>query len=220
VEGERVMMRPGDFVTTPGWTWHAHGNVGSEPVVWLDGLDTAFANLFGAHFREDYPQESQPVTRRNGDAGARYGANLLPLEYRPRGGGSPLLSYPYDRTREALGRPDSGDRIAAMATSCATSIPVRRASVSDHGSLRMAAGRVPGQALPQHGRRCILRRRGGPRRYRGTSSRSPRTMCRVPSWKFHQLQADRTCSSATPTARAGGARFLARRNRLVTRVRP
>ena len=104
VEGERVTMRPGDFVTTPNWTWHDHGNLGAEPVVWLDGLDTAFANLFGAHFREDYPHETQPVTRRQGDAAARYGANLLPLEYRAKGRGSPLLSYPYERTREALAR--------------------------------------------------------------------------------------------------------------------
>ena len=104
VEGERTMMRPGDFVTTPGWTWHDHGNLGSEPVVWLDGLDTAFANLFGAHFREDYPHESQAVSRREGDAAARYGANLLPLEYRPQGLASPILSYPYERTREALAR--------------------------------------------------------------------------------------------------------------------
>jgi len=51
VDGERVAMRPGDFVVTPNWTWHDHGNAGSEPVVWLDGLDTAFANLMGAHFR-------------------------------------------------------------------------------------------------------------------------------------------------------------------------
>jgi gentisate 1,2-dioxygenase len=104
VEGERVMMRPGDFVTTPNWAWHDHGNVGSEPVVWLDGLDLAFANLFGAHFREEYPQESQPVSHAEGEAGARFGANLLPLDYRPKGGASPLLSYPYDRTREALER--------------------------------------------------------------------------------------------------------------------
>jgi gentisate 1,2-dioxygenase len=102
VEGERVMMKPGDFVTTPNWTWHDHGNLGNGPVVWLDGLDTAFANLFGSHFREDYPQERQPVARESGDAGARYGANLLPLDYRPRGQACPLLSYPYDRTREAL----------------------------------------------------------------------------------------------------------------------
>ena len=102
MEGERVMMKPGDFVTTPNWMWHDHGNVGSEPVVWLDGLDLAFANLFGAHFREEYPEESQPVTRAEGNAGARYGANLLPVEYHQKGLATPVLSYPYERTREAL----------------------------------------------------------------------------------------------------------------------
>jgi gentisate 1,2-dioxygenase len=102
VDGERVTMRPGDFVTTPNWAWHDHGNLGSGPVVWLDGLDTAFANLFGAHFREDYPRESQPVSRAEGYAAARYGANLLPLEYRPTSSAAPMLSYPYSRTREAL----------------------------------------------------------------------------------------------------------------------
>ena len=104
VEGERVMMYPGDFVTTPGWTWHDHGNLGSQPVVWLDGLDTAFANLFGAQFREDYPDESQPVSRPESDALARYGSNLLPLDYRVTGAASPILRYPYARTREALER--------------------------------------------------------------------------------------------------------------------
>jgi gentisate 1,2-dioxygenase len=102
VDGERTTMRPGDFVTTPNWAWHDHGNLGTGPVVWLDGLDTAFANLFGAHFREDYPQESQRVSRAEGDAAARYGANLLPLDYRPMGSATPVLSYPYTRTREAL----------------------------------------------------------------------------------------------------------------------
>jgi gentisate 1,2-dioxygenase len=77
--------------------------VGAEPVVWLDGLDTPVANLFGAHFREDYPEEKQAPTRAEGDAAARYGANLLPLEYRTPGR-APLLSYPYARTREALER--------------------------------------------------------------------------------------------------------------------
>ena len=104
VDGERTLMRPGDFVTTPGWTWHDHGNVGNEPVVWLDGLDTPYANLLGAHFREDYPRETQPLGRPDGDAGARYGANLLPLEYKRQGPASPILCYPYGRTREALAR--------------------------------------------------------------------------------------------------------------------
>jgi len=82
VDGQRITMRPGDFVVTPGWTWHDHGNSGAGPVVWLDGLDTAFANLLGAHFREDYPEESQPVSK--------------------PAGVSPTLSYPYERTRELL----------------------------------------------------------------------------------------------------------------------
>jgi len=102
IEGERVMMRPGDFVVTPGWTWHDHGNVGTKPVVWLDGLDTAFANIFGAHFREDYPEETRSPSRPEGDSAARYGANLLPVDRGPQGHASPILSYPYERTRAAL----------------------------------------------------------------------------------------------------------------------
>src|SRR6267143_894211 len=81
VDGQRIAMRPGDFIVTPGWTWHDHGNDGPAPVVWLDGLDTAFANLLGAHFREDYPEESQPVS---GPEGAS------------------ILSYPYEHTRGLL----------------------------------------------------------------------------------------------------------------------
>jgi gentisate 1,2-dioxygenase len=81
IDGERIAMRPGDFVVTPGWTWHYHGNSGAGPVVWLDGLDTAFANLLGAHFREDYPEESQSASRPEGAS---------------------LLSYPYERTRGLL----------------------------------------------------------------------------------------------------------------------
>jgi len=102
VDGERTTMRPGDFVMTPGWTWHDHGNLGPGPVVWLDGLDTAFARMLGANFREDYPEDTQPVTRPEGDAAARYGANLLPVDYLPVGRASPIFSYPYGRTREAL----------------------------------------------------------------------------------------------------------------------
>jgi gentisate 1,2-dioxygenase len=102
VDGERTPMAPGDFVVTPNWAWHDHGNLGSGPVVWLDGLDTPFAQLFGAMFRENHPQESQPVARATGAAAARYGSNLLPVDYRAGETPSPLLRYPYARTREAL----------------------------------------------------------------------------------------------------------------------
>lgn len=102
VAGERTPMGPGDFVVTPNWAWHDHGNLGSGPVVWMDGLDTPFAQFFGAIFREDYPEESHPISRREGDAAAGYGSNLLPVDYRPDGLASPILRYPFERTREAL----------------------------------------------------------------------------------------------------------------------
>ena len=44
VDGERAMMEPGDFVVTPSWTFHDHGNIGEAPVVWMDGLDCPLVN--------------------------------------------------------------------------------------------------------------------------------------------------------------------------------
>lgn len=102
VAGERATMHPGDFIVTPNWSWHDHGNLGSGPVVWLDGLDTPFAKLFGALFREESAEESQPLDRRDGDSFASYGSNMLPINFEFKGLESPILSYPYERTREAL----------------------------------------------------------------------------------------------------------------------
>ena len=50
VDGERTVMHPGDFIITPSWTWHDHGNPGAEPVVWMDGLDIRIVELFAAQF--------------------------------------------------------------------------------------------------------------------------------------------------------------------------
>lgn len=38
VEGERTIMAKGDFVLTPAWAWHDHGNELAKPMIWLDGL--------------------------------------------------------------------------------------------------------------------------------------------------------------------------------------
>ena len=108
VDGEQIPMHPGDFVVTPSWTWHDHGNLGEAPVIWIDGLDTPFASLFGAHFRENYADDSYPVTRATGTSVNRHGANMLPLACGGDGAGnrgdknSPLLIYPFERSRAAL----------------------------------------------------------------------------------------------------------------------
>ena len=105
VDGERTAMHAGDFVLTPSWTFHDHGNFGANPVIWLDVLDLPIVNMFDTSFAEHHPQETQPVARKDGDALARYGANMLPLEYAPPRGKtspSPVFNYPYSRSREAL----------------------------------------------------------------------------------------------------------------------
>ncbi|MSQ55643.1 MAG: gentisate 1,2-dioxygenase [Betaproteobacteria bacterium] len=102
VDGERTTMHPGDFIITPSWTWHDHGNPGKEPVVWIDGLDINITQLFGAQFMEVFPEESQPVSRREGDSYERYGNNLAPLGPLPDSKTSPIFNYPYARSRETL----------------------------------------------------------------------------------------------------------------------
>ena len=101
VDGERASMQPGDFILTPSWTFHDHGNEGDTPVVWLDGLDIPIVNLFDASFAEHQPQEAQSPIRPEGDALWRYGSNLLPVDYTPQLA-SPVFRYPYARSREAL----------------------------------------------------------------------------------------------------------------------
>jgi len=103
VDGERTTMRAGDFILTPSWTYHDHGNPSDKPAIWLDGLDIPMVNLFSASFAEHHPEEIQPVMRPEGDALSRYGAALMPVDFTPERR-SPLLSYPYARSRETLDR--------------------------------------------------------------------------------------------------------------------
>ena len=102
VEGEKTIMRPGDFVTTPSWTWHDHGNESDQPMVWLDGLDIPIVQFFNSSFAEDLDADSQALSRPTGDNLARYGTGLLPVGYESTTPASPVFNYPYERTREAL----------------------------------------------------------------------------------------------------------------------
>jgi gentisate 1,2-dioxygenase len=102
VEGERTIMEPGDFVITPPWTWHDHGNESSQPMVWLDGLDVPMIKLLDASFAEPSNEEAQTVSRPVGDSQARYGSNMVPVDWKPAAKSSPVFSYPYARSREAL----------------------------------------------------------------------------------------------------------------------
>ncbi|HXG51443.1 MAG TPA: cupin domain-containing protein [candidate division Zixibacteria bacterium] len=98
VEGERMLMEPGDLILTPNWTWHDHYNPGDKPMIWLDVLDIHLVNHLDANFQENYGEgPAQPVTRPDGYCRQRLGA------IRPRAGkvGGGALPYTY-KWRDAL----------------------------------------------------------------------------------------------------------------------
>jgi gentisate 1,2-dioxygenase len=103
VGGERTAMRRGDFVITPAWAFHDHGNSGNEPCAWMDGLDIHVVSFFESMFSEEYNDQSQTIIRPEGDALARFGEGLLPLEGGSRYGlTTPIFNYSYERTQHAL----------------------------------------------------------------------------------------------------------------------
>ncbi|MDP9085059.1 MAG: gentisate 1,2-dioxygenase [Pseudomonadota bacterium] len=103
VDGERTTMHRGDFIITPAWTWHDHGNLGNQPVVWLDGLDIPLVRFLDTGFAEKYHDGYQAELRPEGDALARYGYNMLPIDFHQKPTDpTRAFVYPYQRTREAL----------------------------------------------------------------------------------------------------------------------
>jgi len=103
VDGERTTMHPGDFIITPSWTFHDHGSEAAGPVVWLDGLDIPMVRFFDAGFAQNGGERTQAVARAEGTSFARYGHNMAPVRHSaPFGATSPIFSYPYSRSREAL----------------------------------------------------------------------------------------------------------------------
>ncbi len=61
VDGDPVVMRPGDLVLTPSWCWHEHHSDGSGPMLWFDGLDLPMSRALDAVFFEN--GETETVTR-------------------------------------------------------------------------------------------------------------------------------------------------------------
>ena len=75
VEGEEMLMEPGDLVLTPNWTWHDHFNPGKSNIVWLDVLDSHLTRYLDAGFEENYAEgPAQAIIKRDGYCKQRYGA--------------------------------------------------------------------------------------------------------------------------------------------------
>ncbi len=85
VDGEQMLMEPGDLVLTPNWTWHDHHNPGNKPVAWFDVLDVHMTKYLDAIFHENYfdnPEQhgnyfegnSQQIVQTDGYCRQRFGA--------------------------------------------------------------------------------------------------------------------------------------------------
>jgi gentisate 1,2-dioxygenase len=61
IEGDKFRMRRGDLVVTPSMTWHDHGNEGSEPVIWTDGLDSPVVRYLENLFGQEFEGDAQPI---------------------------------------------------------------------------------------------------------------------------------------------------------------
>ena len=104
VEGEKAIMSPGDFILTPNWAPHDHGNTSDKPMMWLDVLDMPTVNLL-----RDVVLPSTSTTRcRTRRAGRRLArASMAPAccrTARRPSNRSPVINYTYARTRPILER--------------------------------------------------------------------------------------------------------------------
>ena len=104
VDGEKTIMEEGDFVITPPWAWHDHGNDSDRPMIWLDGLDVPMVNSFDTSFAENLAEDEQQLSRPAEYSPDHYSHNLLPVGYENTKNYSPIFNYPYARTRETLHR--------------------------------------------------------------------------------------------------------------------
>jgi gentisate 1,2-dioxygenase len=59
VNGEQMIMEPGDLVLIPNWTWHDHANSSTDQAIWLDVLDIHLTGHQDAMFVE--PDEHSEV---------------------------------------------------------------------------------------------------------------------------------------------------------------
>jgi gentisate 1,2-dioxygenase len=111
VEGERTYMSPGDFVLTPNWAPHDHGNAADRPMIWLDVLDVPMVNYFETMFCEQLDGQTQLVAHQDGDSLAFFGSGVLPDDAPMTRMGSPVINYTYARTRPILERLRQAGRI-------------------------------------------------------------------------------------------------------------
>ncbi|WJE54495.1 cupin domain-containing protein [Bacillus cereus] len=102
VQGERLFMEEGDFLTTPGGLWHGHGHEGTEPMFWMDCLDIPFIYSTGGTFFESHPEHLEPPALPDNYSPRRYkGGMARPIADR-YAKAAPVGSYKWKQTAASL----------------------------------------------------------------------------------------------------------------------
>jgi 1-hydroxy-2-naphthoate dioxygenase len=108
VDGEPLYLSAGDYVTTPGWSWHDHTNQSEQNIIWLDVHDNPFVSgKLGVRFGEQYPEPMQPLTRPAG-----FSKDLTSMVRPAKRAMHPAhqpAAYPWTEVRPALERAADGE---------------------------------------------------------------------------------------------------------------
>ena len=141
VEGEKSMMKHGDFIITANWAPHDHGNPGKQPVMWLDVLDMPTVNHFETSFAEHFDEKMQKTNHEDGDSFARFASGVLPDG--DAGGAEPLAGDQLPVCQDAADPGAAeGHRRRRQAPRRARALRKSdqwRAGAADHGRLSRAA---------------------------------------------------------------------------------
>jgi gentisate 1,2-dioxygenase len=102
VEGVRCAMEPGDLIITPPMRWHDHGHEGTEPVIWLDGLDIPLVRGFEAAWASKMRPAAAPATAVDSSQDEFTAAGVVPRASRYEDTGYPQVRWPWSSVRSAL----------------------------------------------------------------------------------------------------------------------
>jgi gentisate 1,2-dioxygenase len=104
VEGVKCAMEPGDLIITPPMRWHDHGHEGSEPVIWLDGLDIPLVRHFDAAWASKMRPAQPPATPTDPSQDELTASGLVPRQSKYPRTGFPQVRWPWTTVRPALER--------------------------------------------------------------------------------------------------------------------
>lgn len=102
VDGVKCVMEPGDLIITPPMRWHEHGHEGTEPMVWLDGLDIPLVRKLDASWASAMRPARPPETKIDPSEDELTAAGLVPRRSRYPATGYPMIRWPWRAVRRAL----------------------------------------------------------------------------------------------------------------------